>query len=148
MPELSTKPYFLRAVHEWCTDSGYTPLLSVKVDERTKVPLEHVKNGEIVLNVSHTATRHLKMDNEVVQFSARFNGVSREISVPVDRIVGIFARENGQGAFFPVEDAPPAAALPANAAADAEASAGETGEGGPAPSKPGKPGRPKLTVVK
>ncbi|MBK8322656.1 MAG: ClpXP protease specificity-enhancing factor [Betaproteobacteria bacterium] len=103
MPDVSTKPYFIRAIYEWCSDCGFTPYLSVKVDENTRVPTEFVKNGEIVLNVSLNATRNLTINNELVQFSARFNGVSREISIPVDRVQGIFARENGQGAFFTVE---------------------------------------------
>ncbi len=117
MPDVSTKPYFIRAIYEWCSDCGYTPYLSVKVDENTRVPAEYVKNGEIVLNVSLNATRNLTINNELVQFSARFNGVSREVSIPVERVQGIFARENGQGAFFTVE-APahgetPSPALPA-----------------------------------
>ena len=103
MPDVSTKPYFIRAIYEWCSDCGFTPYLSVKVDERTRVPTEYVKNGEIVLNVSLNATRNLTINNELVQFSARFNGVSREVTIPVDRVQGIFARENGQGAFFSVE---------------------------------------------
>ncbi|HQZ45790.1 MAG TPA: ClpXP protease specificity-enhancing factor [Usitatibacteraceae bacterium] len=103
MPDVSTKPYFIRAIYEWCSDCGFTPYLSVKVDERTRVPAEYVKNGEIVLNVSLNATRNLTINNELVQFSARFNGVSREVTIPVDRVQGIFARENGQGAFFTVE---------------------------------------------
>ena len=103
MADVSTKPYFIRAIYEWCSDCGYTPYLSVRVDERTRIPLEYVKNGEIVLNVSLNATRNLTVNNELIQFSARFNGVSREVSVPVDRVQGIFARENGQGAFFTVE---------------------------------------------
>ena len=81
------------------------PYLSVKVDANTRVPAEYVKNGEIVLNVSYDATHRLTIGNDVVQFSARFNGVSRECSIPVDAVLGIFARENGQGLFFPVEDA-------------------------------------------
>ena len=103
MPDVSTKPYFIRAIYEWCSDCGFTPYLSVKVDESTRVPAEYVKNGEIVLNVSLNATRNLTINNELVQFSARFNGVSREVSIPVERVQGIFARENGQGAFFTVE---------------------------------------------
>ena len=84
MAEVSTKPYFIRAIYEWCSDCGYTPYLSVKVDDRTRVPVEYVKNGEIVLNVSLNATRNLTINNELIQFSARFNGVSREVSIPVD----------------------------------------------------------------
>ncbi len=80
MKELSTKPYLIRAIYEWCSDSGYTPYISVKVDAQTRVPDEFVKNGEIILNISHDAAHHLTLGNDVIQFSARFNGVSREIS--------------------------------------------------------------------
>ena len=101
--EISTKPYLIRAIHEWCVDSGLTPYLAVKVDAHTRVPTEYVKNGEIVLNVSHDADASPQIGNELIQFSARFNGVSRECSIPVEAVLGIFARENGQGLFFPVE---------------------------------------------
>ena len=138
MADVSTKPYFIRAIYEWCSDCGYTPYLSVKVDDRTRVPSEYVKNGEIVLNVSLNATRNLTINNELIQFSARFNGVSREVSIPVDRVQGIFARENGQGAFFTVEA--PSALAPASAP-----------EGTGADSEPPKPpaaGRAKLKLIK
>ena len=100
MSETSTKPYLLRAIYEWCTDNGYTPYLAAMVDHRTQVPLEFVKNGEIVLNISFSATSGLKMDNDFIHFHARFAGVSREIFVPVDNVVAIYARENGQGEGF------------------------------------------------
>src|SRR5437868_8649412 len=103
MAEKSTKPYLIRAIHEWCSDSNLTPYLSVKVDANTRVPTEYVKNGEIVLNLSYDATHRLTIGNDLIQFSARFNGVSRECSIPIDAVLGIFARENGQGLFFPVE---------------------------------------------
>src|SRR5918992_6395501 len=103
MGERSTKPYLIRAIHEWCSDSNLTPYVSVRVDANTRVPAEYVKNGEIVLNVSYDATHRLTIGNDVVQFSARFNGVSRECSVPIEAVLGIFARENGQGLFFPPE---------------------------------------------
>ncbi len=139
MADVSTKPYFIRAIYEWCSDCGFTPYLSVKVDDRTRVPVEYVKNGEIVLNVSLNATRNLTINNELIQFSARFNGVSREVNIPVDRVQGIFARENGQGAFFTVES--PAALVPAASAAD---SGGADSE----PPKPSASGRAKLKVIK
>ncbi|HTP95406.1 MAG TPA: ClpXP protease specificity-enhancing factor [Burkholderiales bacterium] len=105
--ERSTKPYLIRAIYEWCTDSGLTPYLSVQVDANTRVPAEYVKNGEIVLNVSADATHRLTLGNDLVQFAARFNGVSRELSIPVGAIKAIFARENGQGLFFqPQSNAP------------------------------------------
>lgn len=106
MSETSTKPYMLRAIYEWCTDNGYTPYLAAMVDAQTRVPREFVKDGEIVLNISFSATSGLKMDNDVIHFSARFGGVSREISVPVENVVAIYARENGQGMAFEVSRAP------------------------------------------
>ena len=115
--ERSTKPYLIRAIHEWCSDSGLTPYLSVKVDAQTRVPMEYVKNGEIVLNISEDAAHRLTIGNDVIQFAARFSGASRECSVPVGAVIGIFARESGQGLFFPPEPAPQtddAAAPPAN----------------------------------
>ena len=102
MSETSTKPYLLRAIYEWCTDNGYTPYLAAIVDGQTRVPREFVKNGEIVLNISFSATTGLKMENDFIHFNARFGGVSREISVPVENVVAIYARENGQGMAFEV----------------------------------------------
>ncbi len=103
MRELSTKPYLIRAIYEWCSDCGYTPYISVKVDDKTRVPDEHIKNGEIILNISHDAAHHLTLGNEVIQFSARFAGVSREISIPVTTVQGIFAKETARGMIFPPE---------------------------------------------
>ena len=140
MAEVSTKPYFIRAIYEWCSDCGFTPYLSVRVDERTRVPMEYVKNGEIVLNVSLNATRNLTINNELIQFSARFNGVSREVSIPVDRVQGIFARENGQGAFFTVESPVALAAAPVVPMAAVEVDA--------EPPRPPAAGRSRLKLVK
>src|SRR5437868_7101740 len=140
MADVSTKPYFIRAIYEWCSDCGYTPYLSVRVDDRTRIPMEYVKNGEIVLNVSLNATRNLTVNNELIQFSARFNGVSREVTIPVDRVQGIFARENGQGAFFTVDSPAALAAAPAHPMASAEADS--------EPPKPPAAGRTRLKLVK
>ena len=98
----STRPYLLRALHDWCTDNGFTPYLAVYVDGSVQVPMEYVKNNEIVLNVGFEATSGLKLGNEFIEFKARFGGTSREIVVPVDHVVAIYARENGQGMAFPV----------------------------------------------
>ena len=98
----STRPYLLRALHDWCTDNGYTPYIAVHVDSTVQVPMEYVKNNEIVLNVGFEATSALKLGNEFVEFKARFGGVSREIVVPIDHVVAIYARENGQGMAFPM----------------------------------------------
>lgn len=100
MSETSTKPYLLRAIYEWCTDNGYTPYIAAVVDAGARVPMEFVKDGEIVLNISFSATSGLKMDNDVIRFSARFGGISRDLLIPVDNVVAIYARENGQGMAF------------------------------------------------
>lgn len=104
MSELSTKPYLIRAIYEWCTDSGLTPHLVVAVGKHTRVPLEFAKDGKIVLNVSQGATRNLLIGNDLIQFSARFSGASRDIVVPIDAVVSIYARENAQGLSFAVEE--------------------------------------------
>jgi stringent starvation protein B len=96
----STKPYMVRAIHEWCVDNGLTPHLLVVVNNQTKVPKAFVKDGEIVLNLSYSATKDLNVDNDAVAFSARFSGVAQTLYIPMDAIRGIFARENGQGMFF------------------------------------------------
>ena len=109
MRELSTKPYLIRAIYEWCSDSGFTPYLSIKVDAQTRVPEEFVKNGEIILNVSHDAAHHLTLGDDLIQFSARFNGISREVSIPVRAVQGIFAKETSKGILFPPEEEAPTA---------------------------------------
>jgi len=107
MPELSTKPYLIRAIYEWCNDSGFTPYIAVAAGEGVKVPAEHVKNGEIVLNVSALATNRLTIGNEAIEFQARFGGVAREVYVPISKVIAIYARESGQGmAFEPARSVP------------------------------------------
>jgi stringent starvation protein B len=105
MAESSTKPYLIRAIYEWCNDNGYTPYVAVAVDERTQVPREFVKGGEIVLNVSPSATNRLSLGNEMISFQARFSGAARELSFPVDNVSAIYARENGHGMAFDVPKA-------------------------------------------
>jgi stringent starvation protein B len=105
MQEISTKPYLLRALYEWCTDNGYTPHIAVRVDNQTRVPRQFVRDNEIVLNISFEATSQLQMGNEWIEFSARFSGKSHKIEVPIANILAIYARENGQGMAFPVESA-------------------------------------------
>ena len=99
----STKPYLLRALWEWCCDNGFTPHIAVEVDERTRVPREFVREGQIVLNLGTTATNKLQIGNDYVEFQARFGGVARELSVPIERISAIYARENGAGMAFEVD---------------------------------------------
>ena len=97
----STRPYLIRALHEWCMDNGFAPHIAVHVDVSVQVPQEFVKNGEIVLNVSFDATSSLRLGNDFIEFKARFGGVARDIVVPVSHVVAIYARENGQGMAFP-----------------------------------------------
>ncbi|MDL5036215.1 ClpXP protease specificity-enhancing factor [Comamonas resistens] len=100
----STRPYLLRALMEWCTDNGFTPHIAVRVDRNTQVPMEFVRDGQIVLNISYDATSGLLIGNDYVQFTARFGGKPREIMVPVVNVMAIYARETGQGMAFPPED--------------------------------------------
>lgn len=101
----STRPYLIRAIHEWCSDNGLTPYISVRVDRHTQVPLEYVKDDEIILNTSFDASSGLQMANDYISFKSRFNGVIRDILIPVKNVQSIFAKENGQGMSFPM---PPA----------------------------------------
>ncbi len=121
----STRPYLIRALHDWCSDNGFTPYIAVHVDRHVQVPMEYVSNGEIVLNVGFEATSSLELGNEVISFKARFGGMAREIVVPIDHVVAIYARENGQGMAFPAPGAsgPAAMAAPTAAAAPAAAAA-------------------------
>ena len=102
----STRPYLIRALYEWCTDNGFTPYVAVRVDEAVQVPREYVKNGEIVLNISYDATSSLQLGNDFIEFKARFAGTSRDIMVPISRVIAIYARENGQGMAFPMGSTP------------------------------------------
>jgi len=100
----STKPYLLRAIWEWCCDNGFTPHIAVQVDARTRVPREFIRDGQIVLNLGPDATNKLQIGNEFIEFMARFGGVARELSVPVEQVSAIYARENGAGMAFDIEE--------------------------------------------
>lgn len=103
----STRPYLIRALHQWCEDHGFTPYMVVAVDGSVQVPMQYVSpQGEVVLNVSYGATNGLRLGNDFIEFQARFGGVPQAVSVPVGRVTAIYAKENGQGMAFPVEDAP------------------------------------------
>ncbi len=139
MSEPSTKPYLMRAIYDWCVDSGYTPYLTVTVDALTRVPMEYVKDGQIVLNVGPIAVERFKMGNELIEFSARFNGAGRDISIPVGAVSAIYARENGQGLSFEVTATDEAAAARPTAADGSD-------ETPPEPPRPS--GKPSLRRVK
>ena len=127
----STKPYLMRAIYEWCVDNGYTPYLSVVVDARTRVPMEYVRDGEIVLNIGPLATNRLQIGNELIECTARFAGTVRELSIPVAAVAAIYARENGHGMSF-------ATGTQVGTEGDAQEQAPPPGDA-PEPPKPGKP---------
>jgi len=167
----STRPYLIRALYEWCTDNALTPYVAVLADDSVQVPREYVKDGEIVLNISFDATSGLELGNTFISFSARFAGKARDIMVPVDRVIAIYARENGQGMAFPRPAAQgPEAVAPVAARGPAQPAGGkgtkpnneadvklvdptpaplsDASVGNPEPDPPSPPKRPKLTRIK
>jgi stringent starvation protein B len=101
-PLLPIKPYLIRAWHQWCTDQGFAPHLVIQMSANVQAPREYVRDGQLVLNVSYDATDRLKMNNDWIEFSARFGGVARDIALPVEQVLAIYARENGQGMGFEI----------------------------------------------
>jgi stringent starvation protein B len=136
---VSTKPYFVRAIFEWCVDQGLTPYVTVVVGPNTRVPREFVKEGQIVLNIGPEATSQLLLGNEEITFQARFNGVAFPVVVPIGSVAAIFAKENGQGMGFDV-----AVGESADVSTAVESSTDESPDEPPA----GPAGRPHLTRVK
>lgn len=145
----STKPYLIRAIHEWCADQGFTPYLAVKVDATTRVPREFVKDGEIVLNVGLEATHQLSIGNEEIAFQARFGGRAFPVVVPIERVAAIYARENGEGMAFEITEKPQADVAVDGEAPDAIKEDKKSAAGvSPAPTSERSSGRPFLTRVK
>ncbi|WP_395667427.1 ClpXP protease specificity-enhancing factor [Rhodoferax sp.] len=145
----STRPYLIRALYEWCTDNAFTPFIAVHADESVRVPNEYIKDGEIVLNISFDATSALKLGNDYIEFKGRFGGVARDILIPVNRVLAIYARENGQGMAFPlVQNLDEDAEEPTTSSGGISSTVvADHGDAGPAPRPP--PGsRPTLTRVK
>ena len=138
----STRPYLIRALYEWCTDSGFTPFIAVQVDDAVRVPMEFVKDGEIVLNVSFDATSALKLGNDYIEFKGRFGGVARDILVPIQQVLAIYARENGQGMAFPVGPQKSISTQPTTEPGPQE------DDDTPPPPKPPVTGKPALTRIK
>ncbi|HEY8509557.1 MAG TPA: ClpXP protease specificity-enhancing factor [Steroidobacteraceae bacterium] len=107
-PVPAKRPYLLRAMHQWMTDSGHTPHVIVDAERNgVDVPRAYVKDGKIVLNLSASATQRLKIGNEWVEFEARFSGVVHHVSFPVNAVLGIYARETGEGMVFSEQDLGP-----------------------------------------
>ena len=153
----STRPYLIRAMYEWCTDHSFTPYVAVKVDGSVQVPREFVQGGEIVLNISFDATSALQLGNEFIEFKARFGGKPRDIMVPINRVMAIYARENGQGMSFPVSDSPlgqtvvgmdKLASVPASTSSVASAASSVSISEDDTQPVPPTPTRPTLTRIK
>jgi stringent starvation protein B len=152
MAETSTKPYMIRALHEWCTDNGYTPQIAVQVDANTMVPPAHIRDGQITLNIGSLATNRLVIGNDAIEFQARFSGVTENLYVPIGAVTAIYARETGAGMGFEVEAGTPGNAATAGFNGGAQHEQPDPGTAavakqGDTPSEP-DPKRPKLTIVK
>ena len=135
----ATKPYLLRAIHEWCTDNGLTPYLAVTVTQGVQVPMEHVRDGEIVLNISMLATDKLQLQNDAVSFQARFSGRVHQVFVPIDNVTAIYAKETGSGMAFEAPKPKPGLDIAFSEPSEPEP---------PQEPPPRSPSRPKLTRVK
>ena len=137
------RPYLLRAMHQWITDSGNTPHVIVDAARAgDDIPRAYVQDGKLMLNLSYSATQRLKIDNDWVEFDARFTGVIHHVRVPVAAVLGVYARETGEGMMFPEDDAGPPASP--------EPPAPPAPRAGPRPGGPSGTGakRPQLRVVK
>jgi stringent starvation protein B len=135
---IPTKPYFIRALYDWIVDNTCTPYLLVNAsDSRCVVPVQFVRDGMIVLNLAPAAIKALQMGNEFIMFSARFGGVAHEITVPIDSVRAIYAKENGRGLAFE-EDA----------AEDKKTVAGDAEEAPRIEPEPKAKSPPRLTIVK
>lgn len=131
---LPTKPYLIRALYEWCCDSGYTPHIAVFVNSHTRVPAQYVQDNQIVLSISINATKDLLIDNECISFQARFGGVAHDILIPVGHVAGIFAKETGEGMGFEVEEWQP----------ESDARPAQTQQNADENTAPAKPKGPRL----
>lgn len=138
MAERSTKPYLLRALHEWATDCGYTPQIVVQVNEQCRVPMAFVKDNQITLNIGQLATGDLVMGNDYIEFQARFGGKAHTVSVPVGAVTAIYVRETGAGMGFEVEQS----------ATEVSADSKEDGSIEQPDEPDDSPKRPSLKIVK
>jgi stringent starvation protein B len=145
MAESSTKPYMIRALHEWCTDNGYTPHIVVRVDGNTLVPAAHIRDGQITLNIGSLATNRLVLGNEAIEFQARFSGVTENLYVPVVAVTAIYARETGAGMGFEVEQS---AGLSAQTPVSFQTTSAEPVKPSDGSTPSPDPKKPRLTVVK
>jgi len=154
VPIISTRPYLMRAIHEWIIDNGWTPYLLVDAEaDGVRIPQGYTKDGQIVFNTSYSATKNLTLGNEGVTFGGRFNGVSTFVSIPIHAVLAVYAKETGAGMAFHEE--PPekggekeGEALPKKEGSGKEKPEKAKEESSPEPPTPGKPSRPVLRIVK
>jgi stringent starvation protein B len=143
------RPYLLRAIHEWISDSLCTPHLVVDANAAgVEVPRQYVKDDKIVLNVSWSATANLRLGNDEVSFSGRFGGASMSVRVPINAVLAIYARETGQGMIFADDDAGPPSPSPPPTGDTASAPGSPGDDPGPKPSSPTDSRRARFKVVK
>lgn len=150
MTQLSTKPYLVRAIYEWCCDSGLTPYLAVKVDSKTRVPMAYVKDGEIVISLGMDAVKDLHLGSDSIACAARFGGVSHAVMIPMGAVIGIFAKESGQGLVFQAGEQSPEGSSPKGSSKDISGHdplSNDTSGDQPPPNRP-VPSKPKLKIVK
>ncbi len=141
----SSRPYLIRAFYEWIVDNNCTPYILVNATrDGVNVPEEHIKDGQIILNIAPAAVQNLLINNEMLEFDGRFSGVARPVFMPIEAVMGVYARENGQGMIFDAEGINPDPSDPGStpdpSAGDGEGAAGKKGK------KPAK--KPALRVVK
>lgn len=133
---LPQRPYLMRAMHAWIIDSGHTPHVVVDATaDAVSVPAQYVRDGKIVLNISHEAVTHLEIGNELLTFNARFSGKPVSVRVPISAVLGIYSRETGRGMIFPTEET-------------VEPPDGPPAPPDPAPSQPPTGGKARLKIVK
>ena len=142
MTMTSRRPYIIRSLYEWILDNDCTPYVLINaMADNVDVPQQYVKNGQIVLNISPAAVVGLQMSNDVMQFNGRFGGVPRDVYVPMGAVMGIYARETGEGMVFDLEEPQP----PSPTSPDGASPTDKNGAKSPSPSAKNKPG---LRVVK
>lgn len=140
----SSRPYLVRALYEWVADNGFTPYVIIDATAGAVVPQEHVQDGRIVLNISMSAVHELDINNDALQFKARFGGIVKHIYAPTASIVAIYAKENGRGMVFSDEDLGDDSGTVTGTVT--------TGDGAPPPKDepptPPKRSKPNLKIVK
>lgn len=148
MPTVSTKPYLIRAIHEWCVDQGLTPHIAVMIDRNVIVPPGYARDGQIILNLSPDATNQLVIGNETITFQARFGGKAHALLVPIGNVIAVYAAQNGQGMAFEAEPLSDEAEESVSTDADTDEDGNEGGTDGDDRPQPPPARRNHLKVIK